>query len=80
LALIDQTNSTKHYQWFFVTNELFIDRDSLSDDGSIVVERLYDNKESVVRYEHVLSGQKSTSCGVYYRQESAVYVSTERVV
>ena len=30
--------------------------DSLSDDGSIVLERLYDNKESVVRYGQVMSG------------------------
>ncbi len=43
--------------------EYSIDRNFLSDERSIVLERLYVNKESVERYGVGLSGQKSTYCG-----------------
>jgi hypothetical protein len=40
-----------------------------------VLERLYVNKKYAAIYGQGLSGQKSTSCGEYYRKKSADFVS-----
>jgi hypothetical protein len=51
------------------------DKDSLLDGLSIGWGRLCVNKKSVARYGQELSGQKSISCGAYYRKKTADYVS-----
>jgi hypothetical protein len=57
-----------------------INKGSFLDRLSLDLGRLCVNKKSAARYGQWLTRQKSISCGGYYRQKIAAYVSTETEV